>query len=403
MMPALCAGLCALLTSQVELRRGAAPIPDGAVVTAVSAAGVTVAMPATEPGGSGRTIVLGWDRVRSVGGDHAGEAKQFAELADKAWRASARLERGDFVAAEPILDELFGAVRGMQGPTPALVCEGLLKCRLRRGAQMGAVEAWLAAMSSRPAGTEGSEASTRSEAGVIDPVTGLAPPLPPVWIGMPSLQVWAAGPPRFEAGTRAGVMEAMYRESAKFECGLPVAIPDAPTDDAAARLVWEVVTARAGDAAKRKSARDALNARMAGSIPTWQEAWCRAGVGRSLLKDDSPETRRLGAVQLLHVPARLADDNPYLAGIGLAEAAVELKKQGDEAGAQRLRAELTTRYPDHPALQWDALRGWAAPKAPAAKDASPKDAAPKDGVKETTIRSGTGGPAGANPEPVAPK
>ena len=82
---------------QVELR-GDEVAPPGQVV-AMDEAGVHLGT-----GAGARTMVIGWDRVRRVHGQMPAE---FAGTADKAWRARTRVERGDFIAAEPLLEDLF--------------------------------------------------------------------------------------------------------------------------------------------------------------------------------------------------------------------------------------------------------------------------------------------------------
>lgn len=368
-----------LSAGQVELRRGAAELPAGAVVTAVSVEGVTVS--AAFDGGPAREQMLGWQSVRAVRGELSGPAGAFAGLADRAWRAHARLERGDVVMAEPVLEELFPELAGRGGPTALMVCDGLLRCRLRRGAQVGAIEAWLAGVSARAAGSEMSFWAGSESGALIDSRTGLAPALPPVWMGAAGVQVWAAAPARFEGA--AGQLEAMYRRAARFESGLTVQAPGGAPEAEGARLVWEMVEARVGEPEARRAARQALGERISQRPGGWEEAWARAGLGRSMLREGPEETRRLGVVELLHVPARLSDQSPYLAGIALAEAAVEVRRMGDAEAAWRLRSELLVKYPEHPAVQWEQLRGWAAP-ARAAEDrkASPeREALPEDEEK----------------------
>ncbi|MCC6676862.1 MAG: hypothetical protein IT436_06940 [Phycisphaerales bacterium] len=385
--------LCVLaaVMGQVELRRGEAELPAGAVVTAVSIDGVTLSAPG-EAGGV-RTLVLGWQSVRAVKGEFEDEARAYSELADKAWRASSRLQRGDVVMAEPVLDELFPRLAGRSGPTALMVCDGLLRCRLRRGAQVGAIEAWLAGVSARAglAGSMGNGSGPGGDLGaLLDARTGLTPALPPVWIGAAGVQVWALAAPRFEsAGGAAAELEVLYRQAARFECGLAVTLPGEAPENDGVRLVWEMVQARAGEAEARRAARQALAQRFLQSPGTWQEAWCRAGLGRSMLRETSVETRRLGIVELLHLPARLADQSPYLTGIALAEAAAEVRREGDDEAAWRLRSELIAKYPDHPALQWEALRGWAAP-AKAAGEA-------RRGAGERKQSEEVGGPDGEGP------
>jgi hypothetical protein len=79
-----------------------------------------------------------------------------------------------------------------------------------------------------------------------------------------------------------------------------------------------------------------------------------------LLREEALETRRLGVAELMHLPAHLADAVPYLTGVALAEGAVELLKEGDRDGADRLRTELMDGYLGHPALDYAPVRNWPA-------------------------------------------
>lgn len=363
---------------QVEVRRGGPELPAGCVVMGVDLEGVTVAAP--QEGGPARALVLGWQSVREVHGAFAERAEEFRGLADKAWRAYSRLERGDVVMAEPVLEELFPVVAGHGGPTALMVCDGLLKCRLKRGARIGAIEAWLAGVSAREAAGDGRAAWGDGLESLVDSATGLAPTLPPVWLDAAGVQVWAASAPKFEGV--AGRLEGLYREAAKSEGGLSASLPAEAGGESGERLVWEMVTARAGSAEARRIARQALGERIAARPGGWEEAWARAGLGRSMLREDSEETRRLGVAELLHVPARLADQSPYLAGVALAEAAVEVRRMGNVDGAWRLRSELLARYPEHPAVQWEALRGWAAPAKTEARPTESKEEEVPDGTEE---------------------
>src|ERR1043165_1160127 len=83
-MSVLVSILVAGALSQVQLRGGeAAPAGD---VIGVDAPGVVLGPP---PG----TLVIGWDRVREVGGSWKEKASPFMAGAEQAWRARSRLER----------------------------------------------------------------------------------------------------------------------------------------------------------------------------------------------------------------------------------------------------------------------------------------------------------------------
>lgn len=366
MTPAAAIAIAALALAQPVMRGGQKP-PTGTPLR-VDAAGVWLGAPAdAQP-----AAVLGWDRVRAIEGDLAGAAAAFAPVADLAWRARTRLERGDATAAEPLFEELFNGrpgafdgYRGRTGPTAALVAEGLLRCRLRRGAHIAAIEPWLALLAARPAvsGPSHLHADWAAEAGlapILDPATGLVPALPPIWLNWPSVQAMAGGePPAAPADdrqNRAAILAALYHQAARFEAGLSVDLPDVTTTDPAITLVSQIVIARVGNAEQRAAARTLLAARITPDAEPWVEAWCRAAIGRSLVRESDLRLRQLGVVELLHLPARFRAAHPYLAGAALAESAATLRAMGDADGADRLAAELAEFYPDHPAADWPPAR-----------------------------------------------
>ncbi|MFG0274677.1 MAG: hypothetical protein ACF8QF_06440 [Phycisphaerales bacterium] len=57
-------------------------------------------------------------------------------------------------------------------------------------------------------------------------------------------------------------------------------------------------------------------------------------------------------VELMHLPARFGQSQPWLTGVALAEASHALHLLGDNAGAATLRDELQRFDPAHPALDW---------------------------------------------------
>ncbi|MBX3363457.1 MAG: hypothetical protein KF866_01720 [Phycisphaeraceae bacterium] len=345
MIASIVAAMVLTVPAQVELR--GQPGRSAGEVIDVSLDGVRVR------DHSGRTVVLGWDRVRAVGGDFALDAEPYAHEADKAWRARTRLLRGDALAAEPLFEDLFLMYEGRTGPTAAMVAEGLLRCRLRRGVQTSAVAPWLALVRAK---TDGQPAIPEAQP-VIDAATGLAPMLPPIWLDGPATRAFALVPEPDvpESGRdRAEALRAWYRHAARFESGLserPPSLP--PSQDVGLMLVSRVVLARTGNASERSSSRQWLNDHASRSMETWQEAWCRAAIGRSLVREAGEDQRRLGVVALLHVPARFEREHPFLAGVCLAEAAHTMRGLGDEASARRLMHDLAQRFPGHPALAWD--------------------------------------------------
>lgn len=372
------AGAPGIDPSEVVLRgaQGSNPAAQGVgTVLAVSLAGVEV-RDLTAPEGVERGKVLSWDRVAAVRGGLEQEAQVYAELATDAWRARARMERGDLAGAEPLLEQLFVRYRGQQGPTAAMVASGLLRCRLQRQAQSAAVEAWLALMASEqpevmfePSRDDEDVARPR----VLDEAWGLAPQLPPIWVRGPALRVvLGAIAGEGEASNRAGRLARLYRLSAAVDAGegadaeaVAKTLGERPSGDQGLELVWDVVASRVGVGPARDAALAGLRARLvprsgdAEPLPAWAEAWTRVALGRAMLVrgeagDDGArlaqdDARNLGIVQLLHVPARLEGVSQYLAGVALAEVGAALEEDGQTDAAGRVRRMFFERYTGHPA------------------------------------------------------
>jgi hypothetical protein len=156
-----------------------------------------------------------------------------------------------------------------------------------------------------------------------------------------------------------GELAAVYRAAARFEALGEAKLPEPPkSGDDTVAFAHEILRARAGSGDERAAARSKLRRRidgfaaMAAADPLadgasldappanrWMEAWARAAIGASLLREPGIAERRLGVIELLHVPARFADSTPELAALALAEAARTLDELGDATGAARLRSE----------------------------------------------------------------
>jgi hypothetical protein len=363
----LCLGLLiaapAWAQSRVVIRGGASP----AEAVAVSEQGVTLATQ------NGRQVVVSWDRVAQVQGELADEAAAYALVAESMWRARARLERGDGLGAEPLFESLAGRYAGKRGPSAAVGHAGLLRCRLMAGAQTAAVGSWLSYINALGEGDSAHLSMPSLDPAVlgavaVDGSTQLAPLAPPVWVDLPAVQGLARStwPLSEGASNKALALQEYYRQAARFEAGLEAVLPDPPQSaDEGIALVRDIVTARIGDPAQRAAARKGLEARLKKRPPAWMEVWCRVGLGRSLLREQERDAQLLGINELLEVAARVERVNPYLTGIALAESAAALYRLGDMAGAVRVRADLLERFGGHPALEWDALRGWSTAPQPA--------------------------------------
>jgi len=341
--------------AQVVLR-GGERVEDPVVRT--SAAGVEL--------GGARPRTLGWDVVREVLGEHEEDAAAYAALSDALWRARTRAERGDLTLAEPLFERAFAIAYGSTGPTSVVAAEGLLRCRLARGAHASALEPWLESLRLRRAGLRGDAGATandrtrRSRVAEDDPwsidsATGLAPALPPVWIDAPSLKSFPRLGPVQADNHEVVAFETLYRWAALRVMGEDAPFPSISAEalrSPGVRLVRSMVEAQHADADLRARARESLERDIGRDAGTWVEAWRRVAIGRSLLREDDASLRTRGMLELLHVPARFGASQPHLSAVALAEVCAELHARGEAASYETLRAELESLAPDHGAIVW---------------------------------------------------
>jgi len=318
--------------------------PPAGRAIGVNSQGVQVRSP------QGDVVVVGWDRVLKVPQALHEAAEAYEQLALDSWRARSRLERGDLVLAEPVLQALFEASQNesqpLRGPTGMMIAEGLVRTRLARGASTAAIEPWLAWIDAsivRQPRTTFAHRAWASEAGLttaIDPATELSPWLPPIWLDSPALQLVFQLEPSEDERKKTSAMRALYQAAARHESGERVdALPEVPRE-AAVELVRDIVAARVLDESARASARARLQAALADANEPWRTAWIRAAIGRSLVLETDEEDRLRGVAQLLRVHVLHRGDLPGLADVALAEAAVTLHELGQANAARGLAHEL---------------------------------------------------------------
>jgi len=356
-------GVSCALGQDIRFRRDAMnPSPVVARISAVGLDGVVV-----NDTGTAKEAVIPWDCIASVQGSFAAEAESFLAVAEKAWRARVRVERGDLAGAEPLFEELFALYRGRAGSMTQLVASGLFMCRVGRGAQTLAVEPFLAFTAACEGRTSTDihqalrkdDAADLSDRTATDDATGLSPALPPIFVGVPAVQTQGRlGMVAF--GGRAGLLGELYQAAMRteFEDVSLNLISEPVGEDDGVRMVWEAVASRAGDAATRAQAREKLRKRIEAQSTPWVQVWCRTALGRSLLREKDDDSQMLAVAELLAVPAAFERVNPYLTGICLAESSRAMLFAGDKAAAISLRAKIMDRFPGHPVLEWDPMRHW---------------------------------------------
>jgi len=296
---------------------------------------------------AGQKTQYGWDRIADVRGPASAEVRAHLELAETAWRGLARLERGDIVAAEPLLERAFAELGTQVGLTSKAVATGLLTCRVARGAQALAVEPFLCVMLN---------STNETSPEVLDDQLRLCVSLPPIWstesgLSSMSSQVSADGFAAWDSDRRTRQLAELYVAAAEFQISGQAQIPSFEPADDGVRFISEIVQSRIGDAQIRDAARQQLEVRSSRTIPNWQRAWIHAAAGLSLLLETDSRSKRLGIVQLLHVPALYHKAQPYLAGVCLSQAAMALDQMGREHEAILLAAEFQRVYRTHDAGQ----------------------------------------------------
>lgn len=324
--------------------------------------GQRVTAQSVEPGPSGLAVttaegrtLVSWHRVKGVSGPGSQGAELYIPVAEDAWRGLSRLERGDTVAAEPLLESAFESLRTSPGVSRAVVAEGLLRCRLARGSQAAAVVPWLTLMADEAEG----HWSPGASAVFLDTRTGLIIGLPPIWPGENGLasvarELSEGGFESWPAG-RVRDLAILYASSALTESGSAAPPHDPQSTDPGVAFVRDIVNASSSDERTRSASRRELLARLGASPPAWQAAWCHAGIAQSLAMGDEP-SQRLAVVHWLLVPALFAEDQPFLAGVCTARAAEQLLGLGRDAQAQPLARELLTDHPEHPSLARPAIQ-----------------------------------------------
>lgn len=343
-------------------------------------------------------VVVSWDVIRDPAAISAKVSKEIIQRGEDLWRVRTRLERGDYAKAEQLIEPMFMSLsKGTElaGPTGALACESVLRCRLNRGFTSAALEPYfrwraIQAAAGRVGGEESGKSGTPLPAWiggvlagppVMDAATGLCVQLPPIFSGgtglraLPILRDSAMWAKPFALEGSTGQIAQLYRRAIAAEIAIAKgqAAEESPGDgltskDQAVQLVAEIVFARAGTSAQRHDARTALERRLSvfaarpksGDVEgearliaastqqtAWQEAWIRAAIGRSLMMESDPKLRRQGLISLLHLPARFGDQQPWLAALALGDAIAELKATNDIDGARKLAQDLQARLGDY--------------------------------------------------------
>lgn len=340
--------ILAMVIGPVHLRSGEKIAAER--VAGVSPQGVEL-KPGFEDGLPSRSFVP-WLDVLTIENGWVG-AEAFRTLADSVGRSEARVERGDFVGAGSILEPLGAEHLALRGPTSASIASALAMIRVLRAEPAGAARAWLA-WRSDPAGPNRSW---------IDTETGLCPSLPPVWDKAAASDFLSTDPAGLGLDQTAAFLAAHYANAARAALGSAAEEPpetDARTKaDPGVRLVAEIVRAQTeSDPTALAAARDGLRRRVRAGGPAWEDAWCRLGLGVSMLNEDDRLEADAGAGELVAVLIEHRQTAPGLADLARQLLVDYFSRTGRPDHARSVEAM------DHAALAGIRLKATPAPDQP---------------------------------------
>lgn len=297
---------------------------------------------------------LPWDRVARVERDGRSATEtdvvRNLELGERLWRARMRLARGDAALAEEALGPEWRFAR-LDGPTGLVAALVELQVALARQDHPRAWHAWLEAARLGRRGLrepaletwlEPTSHGTLSRRAVFDATSALCPSLPPFAGNEAERTAILAALDGFDAGEDRE-LDALRRALAAVidptrDGPAAAAAGGAARDDGEPKRTLEFLRtlreARSALPADRARAREAIVSQRR-RLPEWSEAWSRYAVGSGLLLDATPEATLAAQVELMHLPARFAEAQPWLAASATALAAEASRAAGRADEAKR--------------------------------------------------------------------
>jgi len=302
--------------------------------------------------------VIPWDMVRAVEGQSGGTGlAEFLEIGEDLWRARIRIERGDAALAQAELAKHWTRFRDADGPTAALVAEGLLRCALSAGDLRAAADPWLACLRHRGMGIA-SRFPTLPPA--IDASNGLLPELSPFMPASRRAELIGACESAKASGESGEVarsivriangMHDQARDQAHDSAHDPAHDPARESSPALRALGLLEDIASAADVRSLDKAVGSFD-RAFEEPPSYLSAWriaaigtCRARIARTApvvagaAASDRAGALGRAALEFLAVPASGLDRTGLVDAYALEEAASLLRESGDESSAAQLAA-----------------------------------------------------------------
>ena len=306
--------------------------------------------------------VIPWDMVRAVEGQSGGTGlAEFLEIGEDLWRARIRIERGDAALAQAELAKHWSRFRDADGPTAALVAEGLLRCALSAGDLRAAADPWLACLRHRGMGIA-SRFPTLPPA--IDASNGLLPELSPFMPASRRAELIGACESAKASGESGEVARSIVRIANGVRISAPSGVPGSgpelglesgndPAKESSPALRALGLLEDIASAADVRSLDKAVGSfdRAFEEPPSYLSAWriaaigtCRARIARTApvvagaAASDRAGALGRAALEFLAVPASGLDRTGLVDAYALEEAASLLRESGDESSAAQLAA-----------------------------------------------------------------
>ena len=341
----------ALADITVILRGGVEPVKGLSAVAALR--GLEV-----QQGTAKAAVTIPWDMVRDVEGATIPGLESELAIGQDLWRARIRVERGDEALAEPLFTKHWERYRSQDGPTTAVIAEGLLRCALAKNDLRAAVEPWSVCLR---IGSNGEPSRYPDLPGILDDTTGLLPELSPFLptSTRPDLADALRDAAKSMSAAQAGVASEATARLARILAATerdakPTPAAEVSRDAAPAVRALSLIEAILSAPDARAAAKAVAEfERILPDASAYLSAWEFAAAGthaarmaRATTGDSRNRALEEAALAFLAVPASGLDKTGLVDAYALEEAVALLKESGDNVSAAQVATILDEKVRD---------------------------------------------------------
>jgi hypothetical protein len=296
--------------------------------------------------------------VRDVEGATIPGLESELAIGQDLWRARIRVERGDEALAEPLFTKHWERYRSQDGPTTAVIAEGLLRCALAKNDLRAAVEPWSVCLR---IGSNGEPSRYPDLPGILDDTTGLLPELSPFLptSTRPDLADALRDAAKSMSAAQAGVASEATARLARILAATerdakPAPAAEVSRDAAPAVRALSLIEAILSAPDARAAAKAVAEfERILPDAPAYLSAWKFAAAGthaarmaRATTGDSRNRALEEAALAFLAVPASGLDKTGLVDAYALEEAVALLKESGDNVSAAQVATILDEKVRD---------------------------------------------------------